>query len=203
MMQLLRYGVLVAVLLSTSAYGQTFGDISGEVTDGSAAVIPGATVVATNVGTNTSRNTETNDAGLYRFPSLVPGLYSVRVEAEGFRAAVRTNIELQVQQSARIDFQMELGQVTEVVEVSSDAALLTTDNATLGTVIEERRIVELPLNGRNFLQLVSLSPNVSYGFGTPGQAGGRQGGSRTQQNISVGGTRGVQQLHWTASPTLM
>lgn len=190
-MQFLRFALLSAVLLSASAFGQTFGDISGEVTDGSAAVIPGATVVVTNVGTNTSRNTETNDAGLFRFPSLVPGIYTVRVEAEGFRAAVRTNIELQVQQSARIDFQMSLGQITEIVEVSSDAALLTTENATVGTVIEERRIVELPLNGRNFLQLVSLSPNVTYGFNTPGQAGGRQGGSRANQNISIAGARGT------------
>jgi hypothetical protein len=190
-MHILRFGLLFGLLLSVSAFGQTFGDISGEVMDGSGAVIPGASVVVTNVGTNTSRNTETNDAGLYRFPSLVPGIYTVRVQAEGFRAAVRSNIELQVQQSARIDFALEVGVVTEVVEVSSDAALLTTDNATLGTVIEERRIVELPLNGRNYLQLVSLSPNVSYGFSTPGQAGGRQGGTRTQQNISVGGTRGT------------
>ena len=102
-MRFLRLGFLSALLLSASAYGQTFGDISGEVMDGSGAVIPGAAVVVTNVGTNTSRNSETNDAGLYRFPSLVPGIYTVRVEAEGFRAAVRTNIELQVQQSARID----------------------------------------------------------------------------------------------------
>ena len=77
------------------------------------------------------------------------------------------------------------------MEVSASAAMLATENATVGTVIENRRIVELPLNGRNFLQLVALSPNVTYGFGTPGQAGGRQGGDRASQNISLMGMRGT------------
>jgi hypothetical protein len=184
--------LLCLLVFSVSVtYAQTFGDISGEVKDTSGAVIPGATVITTNTNTNTSRNTVTNEAGLYRFPSLVPGLYSVRVEADGFRSTVRSGVELQVQQAARIDFSLEVGQLTEVVEVSADAALLNTDDATVGTVIEQRRIVDLPLNGRNFLQLVSLSPNVTYGFSTPGQAAGRQGGTRSQQNISVSGMRGT------------
>ena len=170
---------------------QTFGGISGEVKDSTGAVVAGAAVTATNTNTNTVRNTVTNDVGIYRFPSLVPGTYSVKVEAPGFRAAVRGDIELQVQQLARIDFALEVGQVTEVVEIAANAALLNTEDATVGTVIEERRILDLPLNGRNFLQLVSLSPNVTYGFSMPGQAAGRQGGSRTEQNISVSGMRGV------------
>ena len=97
--------------------------------------------------------------------------------------------ELQVQQVARIDFRMQVGQVNETVTVTGDAALLTTESATTGTVIENKRIVELPLNGRNFLQLVALAPNVTYGFGAAGQQVSIQGGQRSQQSISVAGQR--------------
>ncbi len=171
--------------------GQSLGEIVGEVVDASGAVVPGAAVTVTNLATNATRSVKTNDAGLYSFPSLMPGQYRVRVEMGGFKTVTRTNIELQVQQSARVNFALEVGQVTEAVEVSGSAAMLATEDATVGTVIENRRIVELPLNGRNFLQLVSLSPNVTYGFATPGQAGGRQGGDRASQNISLMGMRGT------------
>jgi hypothetical protein len=179
---------LLCLLVAAFAYAQTFGDITGTVTDPSGAAIGGATVTATNVATNATRTTSSNDAGVYAFPSLPPGTYNLRVEKEGFRTATRT-VQLQVQQSARIDFPMTVGQVTETIEVSAQAALLTSENATVGTVIENKRIVELPLNGRNYLQLVSLAPNVSFGFPAAGQAGARQGGIRADQSISVGGQR--------------
>jgi hypothetical protein len=130
-----------------------------------------------------------NEAGLYSFPGLVPGNYSVKVEAKGFRPAART-LELQVQQTARVDFTLQVGQVSESIDVSAQAALLTTEDATVGTVIENRRIIELPLNGRNFLQLVSLSPNVTYGFSGQGN-NTRQGGHRMGQNMSIAGMRAV------------
>jgi len=186
--------LLVSVLLLSFCLplcGQTLGEIVGEVVDSSGAVVPGAAVTVTNLATNATRSVRTNDAGLYSFPSLVPGPYRVRVEMTGFKTVTRTNIELQVQQSARVNIALEVGQVSEAVEVSGSAAMLATEEATVGTVIDNRRIVELPLNGRNFLQLVSLSPNVTYGFATPGQAGGRQGGDRTGQNISLMGMRGT------------
>jgi hypothetical protein len=181
-------GLLLVIGLTLN--GQTQGTITGVVSDPSGAVVPNASVTATNTATNVSRKTVTNNEGLYSFPSLVPGPYEVRVEIGGFRSA-SSKLELQIQQTARVDFALQVGQTTESIEVSAAAALLTTDSATVGTVIEERRITELPLNGRNFLQLVSLSPNVTYGFGMPGQASGRQGGTRTEQNISVSGMRGV------------
>lgn len=181
----------LALILAVPFYGQTLGEIVGEVKDASGALIPGASVTATNVATSAARTVETNDAGLYSFPSLVPGSYRLRVEAKGFKTVMRSDIELQVQQSARIDFSLDVGQVSEAIEVKGSAALMATENATVGTVVENRRIVELPLNGRNFLQLVALSPNVSYGFGTPGQASGRQGGDRASQNISLMGMRGT------------
>ena len=153
--------------------------------------MPGVPVTVTNTGTNVSRTTNTNDAGVYSFPSLVPGTYQVKVEAPGFQPMVRTDIDLQVQQTARIDFTLAVGQSTQTVEVAASAQLLTTESATVGTVIAEKSINDLPLNGRNFLQLVALAPNVTYGFAPPSIASSRQGGDRVNQNISVGGMRGT------------
>ncbi len=183
--------VCLFLFLGPSAYGQTAGEIAGIVTDPSGATIPGATVTATNTATNARRMTTTNEAGIYTFPALVPGMYEVKVEMEGFRSFIRRDIRLEVQQVARINVTLEVGEVTQSIEVTGGAPLLDTDNATTGTVIEQRRIVDLPLNGRNFLQLVSLSPNVTFGFNTPGQAAGRQGGDRVNQNISISGMRGT------------
>jgi hypothetical protein len=177
------------VWCASSAPAQTQGEITGEVSDVSGAVMPGATVLVTNQGTNARRQVVTNGAGVYSFPSLLPGMYQVRVEKVGFQSLVRSGIELQVQAVARIDFRMDVGQVSEALNVSAQAALLTTENATTGTVIENKRIEDLPLNGRNFLQLVALAPNVSYGFGSAGQQVSIQGGQRSTQNISIAGQR--------------
>lgn len=183
---ILALGLAVAALQA-----QTLGEITGQVTDTSGAVIPGARVTIINENTNATRPTTTNSAGVYSVPSLLPDRYSVRAEADGFQSVVRSGVELQVQPTARLDFAMQVGQVTDVIEVSGGAVQLTTEDATVGSVIENRRIVELPLNGRNYLQLVALSPNVSYGFASNGTAQGRQGGQRSEQNISVAGQRSV------------
>jgi hypothetical protein len=106
---------------------------------------------------------------VYNIPALIPGMYEVRAEKSGFKSATRTAVELQVQQTARVDFALEVGQVTESVEVSGALPLLATENATVGTVIEQKRITDLPLNGRNFFSLVALSPNVTYGFAQAAQ----------------------------------
>ena len=182
---------LLAFGLAVSGHAQTLGEITGLVTDASGAVIPEARITVTNTNTNAARTTVTNAAGVYSVPSLIPGIYSVRAEANGFQSVVRAGIELQVQQAARLNFEMPVGQVTEAIEVTGSASLLTTEDATVGSVVENRRIVELPLNGRNFLQLVALSPNVSYGFSSNSTAQGRQGGQRSNQNISVAGQRSV------------
>ncbi len=175
--------------LAVSLPGQTSGEIAGSVRDPSGSVVAGADVKATNKGTGAERATVTNDAGLYNFPALQPGVYDVTVTKSGFQTMSRTDLPLQVQQTARVDFALQIGQTTQTVEVTGAAALLTTENATVGSVIENKRIVELPLNGRNFLQLVSLSPNVSSGFSDSATASTRQGGARAAQNISVAGQR--------------
>ena len=183
--------VLIMILLGLKRQlnAQTFGEITGVVSDSTGAVIVGAKVTATNTGTNAARTASSNDAGVYSFPAMQPGVYTLKVEMAGFKTHNETGIQLQVQQTARIDVAMEVGEVTQTIEVTGGGALLTTENATVGTVIENKRIVELPLNGRNFLQLVSLSPNVSFGFQSAGQAGSRQGGTRSTQNISLSGQR--------------
>jgi hypothetical protein len=180
---------MLALVVAASLQGQTFGTITGEVTDPTGAAVPGAAITIRNTATNGIRNATTNEVGIYSVPALNPGIYEVRAETSGFKAATRAGIELQVQQTARIDFSLEIGEVTEVVEVTGAAPLLTTENATVGTVIEEQRITDLPLNGRSFFSLVALSPNVTVDFTEPQQAAGRQGGTRSQLTMSLAGSR--------------
>src|SRR5687767_1944800 len=179
---------VVLLLIAVPVGAQTLGTITGEVKDGSGAVIPGASVTATNTGTNATREMASNEAGVYTFAALPPGPYVVKAELQGFKT-VQNAVELHVEQTVRVNFTMEIGTLSETTEVTGVAPLITTENATVGTVIENRRIVELPLNGRNFLSLVALSPNVSAEFAGAGQAGDRQGGSRANQQLSISGQR--------------
>ena len=172
--------IAVCVALWTPAYAQTLGTITGEVKDTSGAVIPGATVTAQNVATNATRVQNSNEAGAFTFPAMPPGDYTVKAELQGFKTA-QNKVELHVEQSVRVSFTLEVGGITETTEVTGTSPLLSTENATIGTVIDNRRIVELPLNGRNYLSLIAASPNVSVGFAGAGQAGDRQGGSRSVQ----------------------
>src|SRR6266849_7408151 len=148
------------LLLCAPCVAQTLGTITGEVRDSTGLVVPGATVTVVNKSTNATRTTSSNAVGLFDFPAWPPGTYTVKSELEGFKTATR-DIELQVQQTARVNFTLELGTLNETTMVTGVSPLVETANATIGTVIENRRIVELPLNGRNYLQFVALSPNVS------------------------------------------
>src|SRR6266852_6849541 len=170
-------GALLA--LSLPGFAPTFGQVTGVVTDPSGSIILGATVTVINSQTNVARTTTTNSAGNYAFPALQPGVYNVKAEMQGFQGEVREGVELQVEQIARIDFHLRIGAVTQTVKVAGGAPLLTTESATVGTVIDNVRIVGLPLNG-NFVQLIALSPNVAYNsVNSGGQANSRQGGDRT------------------------
>ncbi len=174
---------------SAPAFGQTLGEITGRVADTSSAAVPSATITLTNVATNAIRTTVTTDAGDYTFPSVAPGIYNVKAEHQGFKIAARNGLEVQVQQTVRLDLELEIGSVTESVEVSSTAILLQAENSSMGTVIENRGVTELPLNGRNYLNLVALSANVDTLSPAAGQAGSRQGGDRASQSISAAGQR--------------
>ena len=182
------FRLLMILVVGVALRAQNFAEITGNVTDPSGAVIAGATVTVTNTATNQTRNTVTNDTGTYSLPYLVPGVYDLHVAAAGFKGSTRKALELQVGAVARIDVRAEVGEVSQQVEVTGGAPLLNTETAALGTVIENRRIVDLPLNGRNYLQLVTLSPNVTTEGGAGG-AGGLQGGARSQTSLSIAGQR--------------
>jgi hypothetical protein len=176
-------------VLAATGKAQTSGEITGLITDSSGAAVVGANVTVINKATSATRKITTNSEGLYTFPSLLPGIYELKVEQSGFKTAQLDNIRLEVQQTARLDVTMEVGQVSETVAITTNSALLNTENTTIGTVIENKIVTELPLNGRQYLNLVALSPNVNVLAPAAGQAGARQGGERAQQAISAGGQR--------------
>ena len=165
-------------------------ELTGMVTDPTGAVVAGAQIVITSAGTNAQRSTLTNDAGIYIAPALQPGTYSVRITKPGFRAAQRGDILLQVSQTARLDVQLEVGNVTETVEISALAEILDTDTTTVGTVIETRRIEDLPLNGRNYLQLANLVPGGTiYGPSNSIAIARGGGGPRADFQLNLSGQR--------------
>ena len=146
----------VSVLPVVSVQTETAA-INGFVTDSTGVVVPGADVVATNGHTNAEHPVRTSEGGYYVITTLPIGTYTVTVDVPGFKTGVAENITLQVQQRAKIDFALEVGELTEVVTVESAAPLLTTEETSLGQVVNNRSIVELPLNGRNCLQLGTLA----------------------------------------------
>src|SRR6266498_1943046 len=166
---------LVACGLTVGARAQvTTGSILGTVRDNSGAAVKGARVVVTDVARSATSNYTTDEEGNYNAPFLIPGTYSVAVEAQGFKKSVTNNVVVQIDQKARIDFALEVGQIAEVAEITAAITLVKTESSELGEVIEERAVKDLPLNGRNFAQLVYLTPGV-----TPGQSGENLSGAST------------------------
>ncbi|MDQ3653375.1 MAG: TonB-dependent receptor [Acidobacteriota bacterium] len=137
--------------------------ITGEVKDASGALVPKAIVTVMNAETNIETKSETNTEGSYTVPSLKPGTYLLIVEKDGFKKHVQTGVVLQVNQVASVGVTLEPGQVSEMVEVSSGASLLDSETSARGAVIDRRKIVDLPLNGRDYNQLALLSPGVVAG----------------------------------------
>ena len=125
----------------------TSTEILGSVTDSSGAVVPGAKVTITRVSTGETRSAVTNPAGEYTFPLIEIGEYRVHAELSGFRGQTVSGFRVELQQKARVNFVLEVGQVTESVEVKASAVALQTDDAAIGQVIENKRVVNLPLNG--------------------------------------------------------
>src|SRR5262245_7666813 len=142
---------------------QETATIAGTVTDATGAVVPRAAVIVTNVQTGISVRTETTDAGTYVVPSLRPGEYSIAVEGQGFQKTRRTGVTLQIAQVARIDVTLQTGALSEAVEVVAATPLLDTLTSSRGSVIDQKKIVDLPLNGRDYNQLALLSPGVLPG----------------------------------------
>lgn len=160
-MRLARYVCGIVALAAGLWAQQDMGVITGLITDSTGAVVPGARVTAQNRDTNEVRETETSAAGTYTLGPLRVGNYDVAVEKSGFKKAVWQAIALHAQDRVRADFELQLGQIAEVVSVTTEAPLLETETSSLSHVVEQRQIRELPLNGRNFQQLAWLTAGVT------------------------------------------
>jgi hypothetical protein len=178
---------LFALTLGSGWAQQTTATVVGQVTDPSGALLAKVSIKLKNLATNAVRETETDASGIYTIPFLTAGRFTMTASAAGFRTHNVEAFELQVGQTARVDLRMELGAVTETMNVSASAAALQTEAVTVGAVIDSSKIVDLPLNGRNFVQLAQLVPGVNPG--TPGSITVRRGrGSIGETSRSFGGT---------------
>lgn len=189
--------LLLGICTAPANAQTTSTEILGLVTDSSGSVVPGAKVTITRVATGEKRTVETNAAGEYSFPLIEIGDYNVHVTMQGFKAQTVTGLHVELQQKARVNVTLEVGQVTDSVEVSAQAIALKTEDASVGQVIENKRIVELPLNGRNMGQLAVLVPGVQYGVRT-GMADGMSGYPIPGTGMSII-ANGIRELHNTIS----
>ncbi len=173
------------LLQPAPAAAQATGSITGLVTDESGSVLPGVTVEIASEATGQTRVVVTGSDGFFTAPLMPPGRYQLRASLEGFRTTVREGVVVSVDSTARIDLQLLVGQLAETVTVSAETPLVETTNATMGIVIDEQKVVDLPLNGRNFTQLGTLIPGVlapptalggQTGDATPGGFGNVTGG---------------------------
>ena len=159
-------GICLLGLCAASMPAQTtLGTITGRVLDSTGATLANATVAATNTGTGVVYRTNTNDAGNYVLQQLAIGTYELAVEAKGFRKFVQKNIELSVAQTLSIDATLELGQLEQVIEITADTSTLQTATSDLGTIVQNKKLVDLPLfvggNIRNLEQFIFLAPGVT------------------------------------------
>ncbi|MFN7919024.1 MAG: TonB-dependent receptor [Bryobacteraceae bacterium] len=177
---------MLAAVLCSQAFAQTAtGTLQGSVTDATGAVIPGAKVTIENVRTGERQATSTASSGSFLQPYLKPGDYTVTVEQTGFEKHVTSNVRISVQQTVALEISMKVGEVSTAVEVNANAAQLSTTTSTVSTVLTNKAMIDLPLNGRNPFSLATLVPGVFPGGGsTPWLSGGRNASSE----ITIDGT---------------
>ncbi len=186
------YVGLLICILAGSAYAQGLTSVRGVVTDTTGAVIPGVEVTVTNSATGLSRSAITNDTGTYSVTQLPPGTYSIRAELAGFKAAVGNNVPLPVNELVTFNLKLEVGTITDVVDVVAAADVVNTTNAQLGVSFDSKKIVDLPLNARNIVGLLSLQAGVTVSEKVGGEFGRDDGGQvngarNDQQNIVLDG----------------
>ncbi len=157
---LLLAAILTCAVQPASAQEVSAG-VTGRITDPSGAAIAGASVTARDVQRGTIWPTKSNEEGIYAFPRIPVGTYEIKVEATGFRTSVRSDIQLEINQRARLDVQLEVGAVAETIEVKGEAPLLQSETTQVGAVISTGTIVNAPLSGRNFILLTLLAPGVT------------------------------------------
>jgi hypothetical protein len=189
-----RFILAVELLTAWGAVSsaQTTAGLNGSITDATGAVVPSARVTVTNAETGLQREAASDAAGLYDVRLLQPGTYDIAVQKQGFRQLTREGVRLEVNQVARIDFALQVGAVTETVEVKGAAPLLESSNSSVGQVIETKAVSDLPLNGRNFAQLAILSPGaIGVGYGPAGTigSGSRPDDTRPGAELMVNGNR--------------
>lgn len=165
-------------LLSASGEAQTVnGAFHGTVTDASGAVMPGVAVKISNEATNAVRQATTNAAGFYTVTQIPPGVYTFEVSKSGFSTVRQTRVQLLVNQDLEVNFSMQVGQVSQQVQVTATPPALDTANATIGQVVGSQQVVDLPLNGRQFTQLILLTPGAAP----------KENGQQGAFTISIGG----------------
>jgi Carboxypeptidase regulatory-like domain len=179
-------------------YGQATGSFSGTVSDKTGSVLPGADVKATVQGTGISRESKTDESGHYLMPLLPIGDYTIRVESQGFGPVEQKDVRLQVDEHHELNFTLTPASVTSTVEVSASEVAVQTTNPTLGQVITSEQVAQLPLNGRDFVQLATLTPGTtqetnpnSFFNGGPSS----EVSARGTYSLSVGGSR-AQSTDW-------
>ena len=176
---------LSALAITASLYGQAAtASISGRVTDASGAVIAGVPVTIKNTGTTSVQTVNTDGQGRYSMPDLPIGSYEIQAAKTGFRTAVRSNVVLEVGSAPVVDFQLAVGQATETVEVSAAVSQVETTTAAVSSLVNQTQMRELPLNGRNFEQLILLAPGVATY-----PAGGQSALTSVAAAYSISGTR--------------
>ncbi|MGB7333338.1 MAG: carboxypeptidase-like regulatory domain-containing protein, partial [Terriglobales bacterium] len=161
-----RKVLLIAVVcsvfsLSSLLYSQSNGSLSGTVADKTGSVIAGASVRITSQGTGLTREAKTDDSGHYLVPLLPVSIFTIHVESQGFQTTEQKDIRLQVDEQREVDFTLNPASVSSTVEVSATEVAVETNNPTLGQVITSEEVADLPLNGRNFVQLATLTPGTT------------------------------------------
>ncbi|HKQ74833.1 MAG TPA: carboxypeptidase-like regulatory domain-containing protein, partial [Blastocatellia bacterium] len=186
---LLNLALLLIVFCLPAQAQQFTGTLQGEVRDSNGAVVAGAEVVITNQNTNVTINTTTSGNGNYIAPQLPPGVYRVTIKKSGFKTSTIAEIKLDVQQIRAVDFTLDVGQTTETVSVSaSGTAAIETTSPTVSQTIENKRIVDLPLNGRNPFSLATMSPGV---IPAPGSSPFISGGRNATSEVTIDGISNV------------
>lgn len=179
------YRVLLCLLIGGSALLAQSASLQGVVSDSTKATIPGATVTVTNIETGIGATNTTGQDGRYFFPSLNPGLYRIDCTAQGFSNQQVASVRFEVNQAARLDFELRPGTVSESIEVSAASVILNSENTEVGQVIDSTRILEMPLNGRNYLQLAQFTAGALPGGGAGTGARGREEGQFAAVGIQM------------------
>src|SRR5712664_157397 len=183
----------VGLCIPSFMYGQATGSFSGTVTDKSGSVIAGATVKATSEGTGVSRESKTDDAGHYLIPLLPVANYTLRVEFQGFQTVERRAVRLQVDEQRELDFTLSPAAISSQVEVNATEVAVETTNPSLGQVITSEQVAQLPLNGRDFVQLATLTPGTTSETNTGSffnqSSATSEVAARGSFSLSVGGSR--------------